>query len=145
MTQASAKNMRLTIDPLPKISEVWIDTSLIRRVLINLLGNAIKYTPAAGHVSLTTTLTPKNELYFAIADNGPGIDKANQTHIFDKFSRVDYSINTISGVGLGLAFCKLATQAHGGTLSVESEGIPGKGSIFHLTIPIITEFSEIET
>ncbi len=134
--QANARKMELVIHPLPEISEVWIDSSLIRRALINLVGNAIKYTPVQGRISLTTTAT-EDKLHFTVADNGPGISKADQVHIFNKFSRVDYSVHTPTGVGLGLAFCKLATEAHGGTISVESEGIPGKGSAFHLQIPIV--------
>jgi signal transduction histidine kinase len=57
--------------------------------------------------------------------------------VFNKFSRVDYSIDAPVGVGLGLAFCKLATEAHGGTIWVESEGVPGKGSTFYIEIPIL--------
>ncbi len=134
-----AKKMELTIHPLPKeVSAVWMDRSLIRRVLVNIVGNALKYTPEEGRISLTTTVTD-NQLHFAISDNGPGISQADQVDVFDKFSRVDYSVNAPVGVGLGLAFCKLATEAHGGTISVESEGVSGKGSTFYIKIPIIKE------
>jgi signal transduction histidine kinase len=130
--------MELTFNPLPAdISELWIDRSMIRRILVNLVDNAIKYTPYQGQVSLTTTLKG-DTLHFAIKDNGPGISKSNQARIFNKFSRVDHSANAPSGVGLGLAFCKLAAEAHGGSMAVESEGIPGQGSTFYLTIPIIS-------
>jgi PAS domain S-box-containing protein len=141
IVQATSKQMALIIHPLPESAEVWIDHSLIRRVLINLVGNAIKYTPEEGHVSLMTSLN-EDTLHFVVSDDGPGISQADQAHIFDKFSRVDYSVNTVAGVGLGLAFCKLAIEAHGGTITVESEGIPGEGSAFHVTLPVIKKPDE---
>ncbi|MBI1879290.1 MAG: GAF domain-containing sensor histidine kinase [Chloroflexi bacterium] len=137
MPRALSKQMELVINPLPEnIPEVWIDQSMIRRILINLVDNAIKYTPPEGQISLTTTMNGET-LRFAVKDNGPGISKANQARIFNKFSRVDHSANAPTGVGLGLAFCKLAAEAHDGSISIESQGIPGQGSTFYLTIPII--------
>jgi PAS domain S-box-containing protein len=136
--RAETKGMELIFNPLPDgLPEVWIDRGMIRRILINLVDNAIKYTPYEGQVSLTTTLNGET-LRFAVKDNGPGISKANQARIFNKFSRVDNSANAPSGVGLGLAFCKLAAEAHSGSISVESEGIPGQGSTFYLTLPLLT-------
>ncbi|NJN98014.1 MAG: HAMP domain-containing histidine kinase [Anaerolineales bacterium] len=136
--RAETKGMALTFDPLPEdIPEVWIDRGMIRRVLINLVDNAIKYTPYEGQVSLTTMVTGET-LRFAVKDNGPGISKTDQARIFNKFSRVDHSANAPSGVGLGLAFCKLAAEAHSGSISVESEGIAGQGSTFYLTLPLLS-------
>jgi PAS domain S-box-containing protein len=137
--RALAKEMELKIHAAPSEADhVWLDSSMIRRVLVNLVGNAIKYTPDGGHVSLTTSVTADNLLHFAITDDGPGISLSDQAHIFQKFSRVDHTSNT-PGVGLGLAFCKLATEAHDGTISVESEGLPDKGSTFHVYLPIVAE------
>jgi PAS domain S-box-containing protein len=135
--RASAKETELIFQPLPDAPVLFIDGGMIRRVLINLVDNAIKYTPNQGTVTLTTELIDE-VLHFTVSDNGPGISPADQIHIFDKFSRVDHT-SKISGVGLGLAFCKLATEAHGGTISVESDGIPGQGSTFRLTVPIGTD------
>jgi len=137
MPQITAKKMGLTLLPLPKQpAEVWIDKSLIRRVLINIVGNAIKYTPEKGCVTLATNISA-SQLCFSVSDTGPGISKTAQDTIFDKFSRVDYSINAPVGVGLGLAFCKLAAEAHNGTISLESDDIPGKGSTFYIKLPLI--------
>ncbi len=137
--QAENKDISLTFEPVPEaIPEIWLDNGLIRRVLVNLLGNAIKYAPEEAEVSLATTLSG-DQLHFAVTDNGPGISKHNQTRIFDKFSRLEYGANSPAGVGLGLAFCKLAVEAHGGAISVQSNGIPGEGSIFHVLLPAITE------
>jgi PAS domain S-box-containing protein len=142
--RAQSKEMELIFNPLPEnLPEVWIDRSMIRRVLTNLVDNAIKYTPMQGRVSLTTTLKGET-LRFAIKDNGSGISKADQARIFNKFSRVDHSMNAPTGVGLGLAFCKLAAEAHGGSISVHSEGVAGLGSTFYLTIPLISPPEEPE-
>jgi two-component system phosphate regulon sensor histidine kinase PhoR len=114
----------------------------MRRVLVNLLGNAIKYSADEPEIQLTIRATAEN-LHFMVKDNGPGIKEQDQAHIFDKFSRLHSTLGDgPSGVGLGLAFCKLAVEAHQGTISVESTGIPGEGSTFHVFIPLITEADE---
>ncbi len=141
MPRVISKQMALIFNLLPEIPPVWIDRSMIRRVLINLVDNAIKYTQEQGQVSLTTTLAG-DTLCFAVADNGSGISKDYQARIFNKFSRIDHSSNAPAGVGLGLAFCKLAVEAHGGSIWVESEGIPGQGSTFYFTIPLLTPSKE---
>ncbi len=135
--RAMSKEMELEIEPVPEdMPEVWLDKNMIRRVLINLVDNAIKYTQRQGRVSLTTTLQGQT-LGFAVSDNGPGISPANQPRIFNKFSRVDHSANAPSGVGLGLAFCKLAVEAHQGQIWVKSEGIAGQGTTFYVNLPIL--------
>ncbi|MDX1520929.1 MAG: GAF domain-containing protein [Anaerolineae bacterium] len=139
--RASAKEMEVTFYPLPETPVLFLDGSMIRRVLINLVDNAIKYTPNEGIITLTTEFA-NNVLHFAISDNGPGISRHDQEHIFDKFSRVNHKTK-ISGVGLGLAFCKLAVEAHGGTIAVQSDGIPGNGSTFHITVPIGTDLVDL--
>jgi PAS domain S-box-containing protein len=137
--QAAAKIINFNIEPVPdEVPEIWIDNSLTRRVLVNLIGNAIKYSPAEATVWLTTTTTAEC-LRFAVRDNGPGISRDNQARIFDKFARVESGADGPTGVGLGLAFCKLAVEAHGGKISVESEGIPGRGSTFYVTLPLSTD------
>ncbi|RMF00056.1 MAG: GAF domain-containing protein [Chloroflexi bacterium] len=133
--QANGKETTLIYAPLPEnVKEIWVDNSLIRRVLTNLIGNAIKYAPEKSTVWIATE-ADEGRIHFSVKDNGPGIPKAEQPRIFDKFSRVNYSADGPSGVGLGLAFCKLAVEAHGGTISVESEGVPGQGSTFHVFLP----------
>ena len=135
---ADARQTELIFEPLPEgLSNVWIDPNLIRRTLVNIVGNAIKYTPPQGQVSVTTTLTTDSQLRFAVTDNGPGISPVDQATIFEKFSRLEKTANSVSGVGLGLAFCKLAVEAHGGTITVESEGIAGRGSTFIVSLPLL--------
>ncbi len=106
------------------------DADLLRRVLINLLENAIKYTPDGGTITLTVHADDQN-FYFAISDSGPGIPPEDQAHIFDLFYRARGQQRR--GAGIGLAFCKLAIEAHGGHVTVQSE--MGKGSVFNFTIP----------
>lgn len=138
-SQAENKDICLRFEPLPEnIPDIWLDNGLIRRVLVNLIGNAIKYAPEEAEVGLSAAING-DTLHFAVKDNGPGISKANQARIFDKFSRLESGVNSPAGVGLGLAFCKLAVEAHGGTITVESKGIPGQGATFNVLLPIIDE------
>jgi signal transduction histidine kinase len=75
-------------------------------------------------------------IHISVKDNGPGIPAAEQERIFDKFTRLRGTSKS-SGLGIGLAFCRLAVVGHGGKIWVESE--PGKGSIFHFTFPVATQ------
>ncbi|MCA2002703.1 MAG: GAF domain-containing sensor histidine kinase [Chloroflexi bacterium] len=112
---------------------IWVDVDMIHRVLINLLENAIKYTPAGGRVEIGATTTSGTSVKFWVKDNGPGIPTAERERIFEKFTRLRDK-NSPSGLGVGLAFCKLAVHGHGGQIWVESE--PGKGTAFWLTLPV---------
>ncbi len=113
-------------DDLPLVS---VDESLIRRVLQNLIGNAVKFTPSGGVIRLKMQAYPTN-ITVSISDNGPGIAPALRERLFQKFAagRVEGR-----GNGLGLAFCRLVVEAHGGRIWAESE--PGKGSIFYFSLP----------
>ena len=110
---------------------VMADAGLIRRVLQNLLGNALRYTPSGGAVRMVVTPSG-SEVRVAVIDAGPGIAPEHHQRIFEKFGQVEDPDNR-SGTGLGLTFCKLAVEAHGGRIGVESE--VGKGSTFWLTLP----------
>ena len=105
---------------------------MIRRVLINLLENAIKYSRTEGKISVTLERV-ENDMRVGVQDNGPGIPKEDQTRVFEKFARVQRK-GRPKGLGLGLAFCRLAVEAHDGRIWVESE--PGQGSTFYFTLPI---------
>jgi two-component system, NtrC family, sensor histidine kinase KinB len=131
-----ARGRRQTITTtLPKeLPSIWVDEDMARRVLINLMENAVKYTPPGGQIE--TGADQENQwIHLWVKDNGPGIPAAEQDRIFDKFTRLRGS-NKSSGLGIGLAFCRLAVVGHGGKIWVESE--PGKGSVFHFTFPVAT-------
>lgn len=111
---------------------IWVDADMIRRVLINLLENSIKFTPAGGQVEIGAQ-NRDGWLQVWVRDNGPGIAEADQERIFDKFTRLRSS-QVSGGLGVGLAFCRLAVQGHGGRIWVESR--PGKGATFSFTLPV---------
>ena len=110
---------------------VTADVGLIRRVLQNLLSNALKHTHAGGDVRVDATASP-GEVCVAVTDTGPGIAPEYHQRIFEKFSQIEDG-NTYLGTGLGLTFCKLAVEAHGGRIGVESE--VGRGCTFWFTLP----------
>ncbi len=112
-----------------------IDRSRIRQLLLNLVTNAIKYTPGDGKVSIG--LVDQGEAAaIIIGDNGIGIPPADLPHIFDRFYRVDTARSRTGarpGAGLGLAITKWIAEAHGGTITVQSR--PGRGTVFTVTLP----------
>jgi NtrC-family two-component system sensor histidine kinase KinB len=110
---------------------VEADSDMIRRVISNLLDNAVKYTPAGGSIRLTAE--PDGQLVlFSVADSGPGIPAEERHRIFDKYGRIE-RIGAPKGLGLGLAFCRLAIKAHGGRIWVDSP--PEGGAVFRFNIP----------
>jgi len=111
---------------------IAVDVGLIRRVLQNLLGNALKYTPAGGAVRLVVT-PASGAIRVAVSDTGPGIAPEYHQRIFEKFGQIENRKNRL-GTGLGLTFCKLAVEAHGGHIGVESE--MGKGSTLWFSLPL---------
>ena len=114
---------------LPKLNA---DEKLIQRVLQNLLSNAIKFTPVDGTVKIGATLVGQFA-QIQVDDTGPGIPKDQRDLIFDKFGQVNVS-DQRQGYGLGLAFCKLAVEQHGGSIRVEESGSGGSRFIF--TLPV---------
>jgi two-component system sensor histidine kinase/response regulator len=106
------------------------DANKLTRTIVNLVANAIKFT-RAGTVTITVSQQP-DSLRFAVRDTGSGIPREAFDRIFEKFGQLD-AHNKV-GTGLGLAFCKLAVEAHGGSISVEST--PGEGSTFSFSIPL---------
>jgi PAS domain S-box-containing protein len=132
-----ARGRRQTISTsLPaELPPIWVDEDMARRVLINLMENSVKFTPPDGQLEVGAH-SEEQWVHMWVKDNGPGIPAAEQDRVFDKFTRLRGS-NKSSGLGIGLAFCRLAVLGHGGTIWVESE--PGKGSVFHFTFPIATQ------
>ncbi len=112
------------------------DEDILRRTLVNLLGNAIKFTPAGGTVTVSVRLSPdKQSLWFSVSDTGEGIPEEAFERIFDKFGQVASGRNTKgTSTGLGLTFCKLAVEAHGGNIAVANA--PEHGSILSFDIPL---------
>jgi two-component system, OmpR family, sensor kinase len=115
---------------------VMADRTRLRQLFLNLVTNAIKYTPAGGHVELGLGRHPDN-VTFAVRDTGIGISAADFPHIFERFWRADRVRSRMSergGFGLGLAISQWIAQAHGGTLTASSR--LGRGSLFTVTLPL---------
>jgi signal transduction histidine kinase len=119
-----------SFDTLPLV----FDPSIIDRVITNLIGNAVKFTPDSGTVSLALEKTGQ-EAKISVSDTGPGVSPEYHEKIFEKFGQVEmHNERRKYSTGFGLTFCKLAVEAHGGTIGVESE--LGKGSTFWFRLPI---------
>ena len=121
--EASAEQARITGD-----------ASVIRRVITNLVGNAVKFSPTSSQIVL---LVQGNgtEAKVSVSDRGPGIAPEYHEKIFEKFGQVEAALQgTKHSSGLGLTFCKFAVEAHGGRIGLESE--VGRGSTFWFALPV---------
>lgn len=115
---------------------LWADRQRLAQVVGNLLDNALRHTPAGGHVTFTVTRVA-NEVMLSVADDGEGIAAEHLPHIFERFYRADFARDRRrGGSGIGLAIAKALTEAHGGRISVASRG-PGHGTTFTVAIPIL--------
>ncbi|HFC11715.1 MAG TPA: ATP-binding protein [Anaerolineae bacterium] len=117
------------------------DNEKLRRSLLNLFSNAVKYTPTAGSVTITLT-QQKQTCLLTIADTGYGIPAKDIDLIFSPYHRVEENKQYASGTGLGLSIVKYLIEEHGGTIKVESE--VGVGSIFTISLPLLDETTQIE-
>jgi two-component system phosphate regulon sensor histidine kinase PhoR len=131
---AEKKKISLSRNEIPSSLAVQGDRSYLEQILINLLDNAIKYTPDGGRVTLSAIEKNSKDIQFSVGDNGIGIPKEDLSRIFERFYRVDKGRSKeMGGTGLGLSIVKHLVQAHGGRVWVESQ--PGKGSTFYFTLP----------
>jgi signal transduction histidine kinase len=118
-----------------ELPELIADKRLIRRILMNLLSNAIKHTPVGTTITLRAATIDKKQIKIEVQDNGKGIPAEHLASIFEKFSTLGGETNRRQGsTGLGLTFCRLATEAHKGTISVEST--QGQGTTFRILLPL---------
>lgn len=129
---AQRKRIRLQSELPDRLPVVMADRGMIERVLVNLMSNALRFTPVNGEVSVSAE-AEEGQLYVRVRDEGPGVAPKHQRQIFEKYSRVQVR-NEVGGIGLGLAFCRLAVEAHGGRIWVESHG--GRGSVFVFSLPL---------
>jgi two-component system, OmpR family, sensor kinase len=128
--------------PLVENAVVEGDSARLRQLFLNLITNAIKYTPRGGHIEITLSLRNNNEIGFTVRDSGVGIAAADLPHIFDRFWRADKvrsrrpveGMAERGGFGLGLAIAQWIAQAHGGSLLAQSR--LGRGSTFTVLLPV---------
>jgi signal transduction histidine kinase len=128
----------LDVDVAPSLPAVMADGEAISTALVNLLDNALKYTPADKRIVVRACRARDGFVQFMVSDNGIGIPVREQQRIFRRFYRVDQRLaRETGGVGLGLSIVELIAREHGGTVTVQSE--PGEGSTFTLRLPLRTE------
>jgi histidine kinase len=133
--QFAAQEIQLELRMPPELPEVLADPNRLEQILINLLSNALRYTPAGGHV----TITAEPHDFFvqlAVQDSGIGIATEHIPHIFERFYRVDKSrARRSGGTGIGLTIARHLVYAQGGEIWVESAGL-GHGATFYVTLPV---------
>ncbi|MGB7873021.1 MAG: ATP-binding protein, partial [Anaerolineales bacterium] len=135
--QAIAESRRQEVSSqIPEdLPPIWVDKDMILRVLLNLLENATKFTPSGGKIK-TAASQQDGWVIISIEDNGPGIPVLERERIFDKFTRLR-GTHKPGGLGIGLAFCKITVEGHGGEIWVESQN--NVGTTFFFTLPVATK------
>ncbi|MDA8243116.1 MAG: ATP-binding protein [Elusimicrobia bacterium] len=126
---AGPKNIKLLLRPPASRIKVTADPILLERVITNLMGNSLKFTPGGGSITLSAWEDDR-QVFFSVEDTGPGIPENKRKEIFEKYSQMEE--HKSQGFGLGLAMCQMTVQLHKGDIWVESE--VGKGSKFIFTV-----------
>ncbi len=135
ITSAESKNQQVTLQLAEDLPDIYADQDMLERVVINLLQNAIKFTPPEGKITLGAA-AEQDSIRFWVRDTGTGIDPEFKDKIFDKFTRI-HPDERVKGLGLGLAFCRLAVEGHGGRIWVDN--LPEGGAEFSFTIPTVNQ------
>jgi signal transduction histidine kinase len=127
--------MDIILDVDGDLPSIQADRGRVAEILHNLADNAFQYTPAGGRIILRAFPRPGG-IQIDISDTGIGIAPAEQERIFERFYRGENpSVMATSGTGLGLPITRRLVEMHGGSISIESEGMAGKGSTFHVMLP----------
>ncbi len=116
------------------LPKVYIDQVKIARVMTNLIDNALKYSPSGAQVVISGDIRPAGTICVRVSDSGPGIPVEYREKIFERFGQIPGSRGRRRGTGLGLTFCKLAVEAHGGRIWVEANSADGSDFVF--TLPL---------
>ena len=149
LAQANVKKQTFTVSTRIQHKNLLADPTRLNQVLMNILSNAVKYTPSGGHIRFEVEELPRNDHYakyrFIVQDDGIGMSAAYQKTLFDPFTREEKSgTNKVQGTGLGMAITKRIVDLKGGTIHVESA--PGKGTRFEvmLEFPIDPEADKVQ-
>ncbi len=134
---AHRKNLTVLYNLADPRLRIWADARRLKQIVVNLLSNAVKFTPDGGQVSLNVGLDKKQgRVKFVVEDNGIGISQDDIGKLFQPFTQLDSKLSRqYEGSGLGLALVRRLVELHHGEVSVESEGISGKGSRFTVWLP----------
>src|SRR4029079_7998780 len=134
---AKAKEITLNTDLVSPVNTVTCDAQRLQQMVWNLLTNAVKFTPNNGEITVSCG-QEKNSVKIAVRDTGHGVAPDFLPFVFDRFRQADSSsTRSHDGLGLGLAIVRHLAELHGGSVSVESEGV-GKGSTFSISLPVST-------
>jgi signal transduction histidine kinase len=154
VTQATEYGIILRNEVPENLPQLCADQNKITRVLTNLIDNALKFTPAGGQVSISAELAEGSKesgalsstagespdkgraIIVKVSDTGPGIPDEYQERIFERFTQVPGAVGRRRGSGLGLTFCRMVIEAHGGTIHVQNRPAPETGSLFTLRLPL---------
>jgi signal transduction histidine kinase len=135
--RAQSHGIKLSLEVAPELDTVVADERKLKQVVVNLLANAVKFTPDGGTVSLRAE-RENGQVRLSVHDTGIGIAAEDQQRIFEEFQQASHqSEKSREGTGLGLSLSKRMVELHGGTISVESA--PGKGSTFTVALPLVKE------
>lgn len=137
-TQADRAKLDLRLDIKGDLPKITIDEDKIEQALVNLVHNAIKFTPSNGKIEVSAEIK-SSDVWISVKDTGIGILTEEVDRIFERFCKVDKA-RSGGGTGLGLAITKHIVQAHGGNIWVESE--QGKGSTFTFSLPIVASLTQ---
>jgi len=128
------RRLELITDIPADLPDVFADQRRMRQVFLNLLENALKFTPEGGRVTLTLLHRTNQWVQASICDSGPGIPSGEQKRIFQDRVRLPQTSASTPGYGVGLSVCRRIAEVHGGRIWVVSE--PGEGACFHVTVPV---------
>lgn len=139
--ELKAKRIDLRVNLRAEFRHIKVDRAKFHRIITNLAGNAIKFTPVEGTIRVTTTSASNDDLVMEISDSGMGIEAGSLSRIFSPFEQGDASVRRrFGGLGLGLSISKSLAKAHGATLEAESEG-RDNGATFRLRLKTVQLFS----
>ncbi len=143
MPLANEMHVTMRTDLAPDLPLLHVDADKVERMLLNLVDNALKYTPENGTITIRAQMDgDAGWMQLAVADEGPGIPDDYKQRLFDRFVQVSGRQGTRRGVGLGLAFCQLVTKSHGGRIWIE-DNLP-QGTVFLATLPVIAVSQVVE-
>ncbi len=135
---AAQKNQSLVVQlPETQIYIVSVDANLIHRTIDNLLSNAIKFSPNNSQIIVNLEILNSGDYKIQVIDSGPGVPEAMQQKIFEKYE-IGTIMSDIPQIGLGLAFCKMVVEAHGGEITVRNN--QPQGAIFEITLPLLARY-----
>jgi two-component system cell cycle sensor histidine kinase PleC len=130
--KVKSKNVNMVVATDPTIAPLWGDKRKIRQILLNLLSNALKFTPEGGTITATTKIDPQNNIHILVTDTGIGISDDDIPKALSVFGQVNRT-KSHEGTGLGLPLCKMYTELHDGKLILTSK--LGEGTSVHLIFP----------